>query len=257
MDEFATYPSLRDRVVLVTGGSSGIGADMVQHFAAQGSKVGFVGQNEAAAAEVVRASVERGEHRPLFLKCDLRDIEGLRAAIRETEEALGTITVLVNNAAHDERHDMAEVTPEYWDDRMHVNLRHQFFAIQTVAPGMKAAGGGSIVNLGSISWMIKTTGMPAYTTAKAAIQGLTRTMARELGPDNIRVNCVAPGWIMTQRQIDLWLTPEGEADLMAGQCLKRRLYPPEVSRLVLFLAADDSSACTSQSYVVDGGWAGL
>ena len=257
MSGFASYPSLRDKTVFITGGTSGIGADFVPQFAAHGAKVGFIGRNEAAAAAVVAEATSRGPHQPLFISCDVGDIDALRAAIGRTADAFGPIDVLVNNAASDDRHKMEDVTPEYWDERMNVNLRHHFFAIQAVAPGMKTAGGGSIINLGSVSWMNKTPWMPAYTAAKAAIHGLTRTMARALGPDNIRVNCVVPGWIMTERQETLWHNPETEKRRAAGQCLPRKLYPPDVSRLVLFLAADDGSACTSQSYVVDGGWAGL
>jgi NAD(P)-dependent dehydrogenase (short-subunit alcohol dehydrogenase family) len=162
--------------------------------------------------------------------------------------------VLVNNAAHDERHSIEAVTPEYWDDRFAVNLRHQFFAAQAVVPGMAAAGGGSIINMGSTSWMVGQGGMPAYLSAKAAVAGLTRALARDLGPKNIRVNSVVPGWIMTERQIALWLTPEGEQELLRRQCLKRKLKPEDVARMVLFLASDDSDACTSQAFIVDGGW---
>ena len=162
--------------------------------------------------------------------------------------------MLVNNAAHDERHTFDTVTPEYWDDRMAVNLRHQFFAAQAVHPMMKAAGGGSIINFGSVSWMIGQGGMPGYTAAKAAVMGLTRGLARDFGPDNIRVNSIAPGWIMTERQISLWLDEAGERELMQRQCLKRKLYPDDMARIVLFLAADDSSAMTNQTYIADGGW---
>ena len=257
MDEFATYPSLQGKVVYISGGTTGIGAQVVEHFAAQGARVGFIGRNEAAAAAVIDDCAKNGWPAPMFQRVDVTDIAALRASIEATAGALGPINVLVNNAANDQRHTMEEVTPEYWDERMHVNLRHQFFAIQAVAGGMRAAGGGSIINLGSISWMLKVPDMPAYTTAKAAIQGLTRTIARYLGPDNIRVNAVVPGWIITQRQLDHWLTPEAEQEMLEGQCLKRRLLPPELARMILFLAADDSSACTSQSYIVDGGWAGL
>ncbi len=256
LERYATYPSLRNKVVFITGGSSGIGADYVVQFAAQGAKVGFVGRNEAAAAEIIAACAAGGYPEPLFIACDLRDIEALRAAIKQTEAAFGVVTGLVNNAASDERHKTEDVTPEYWDDRLQVNLRHQFFAIQAVIPAMRSAGGGSIVNLGSIGWMLKVPDYPAYATSKAAVQGLTRTMAKQLGPDNIRVNCVVPGWIMTEKQQTMWLTPEGEKELLAGQCLKRKLYPPDVTRMILFLIADDSSGCTSQNYVVDGGWAG-
>ncbi|MGE5766554.1 MAG: SDR family NAD(P)-dependent oxidoreductase, partial [Bacteroidota bacterium] len=185
---------------------------------------------------------------------DLRDIEALRVAIGQVRETFGPITVLVNNAAHDQRHAFDEVTPEYWDDRIAVNLKHQFFAAQAVYPDMAAAGGGAIVNLGSVSWMIGQGGMPCYTTAKSAVAGLTRSLARDFGPKNIRVNCVVPGWIMTQRQLDLWLTPEGEAELLQRQCLKRKLVPADVARAVLFFASDDAGACTNQSYIVDGGW---
>ena len=256
LERYASYPSLDDKVVFVTGGSSGIGSDYVVQFAAQGAMVGFVGRNEAAAAQVVARCVKAGDPEPLFIPCDLRYIDALRAAIKQTAAAFGTITGLINNAASDERHRLEDVTPEYWDDRMHVNLRHQFFAIQAVVPGMKAAGGGSIVNLGSIGWMLKVPDYPAYATSKAAIQGLTRTMAKQLGPFNVRVNCVVPGWIMTEKQVTLWLTPAGEKELMEGQCLKRKLYAPDVTRMILFLIADDGSACASQNYVVDGGWAG-
>ncbi len=256
LDHYANYPSLKDKVVFVTGGSSGIGADYVVQFASQGAKVGFVGRNQQAADGIVESCQSQGFPAPLFIPCDLRDIEALRSAIKQTESAFGTITGLVNNAASDERHKTEDVTPEYWDERMQVNLRHQFFAIQAVIPGMKDAGGGSIVNLGSIGWMMKVPDYPAYATSKAAVLGLTRTMAKQLGPHNIRVNCVTPGWIMTEKQERLWLTPEGEQELMAGQCLPRKLYSPEVTRMILFLIADDGSACTSQTFVVDGGWAG-
>ena len=165
-----------------------------------------------------------------------------------------SITVLVNNAARDDRHQLEDVTPEYWDERMAVNLRHQFFAAQAVFPMMKQAGHGSVINMGSVSWMVGQGGMPAYTTAKSAVMGLTRALARDMGPFNIRVNSIAPGWIMTERQIKLWLTPEGERELMARQCLKRKLEPAEIARVCLFLGSDDSSAMTNQTYVADGGW---
>jgi NAD(P)-dependent dehydrogenase (short-subunit alcohol dehydrogenase family) len=182
----------------------------------------------------------RGQAAPLFLPCDLRDIAALRSAVTEIGTRLGPIRILVNNAANDERHALESVTPEFWDDRFAVNLRHQFFAAQAVAPGMAAAGGGAIVNFGSVSWMVGQGGMPAYTTAKAAVAGLTRALARDLGPMNIRVNCIVPGWIMTERQISKWLTPEGEQELMRRQCL-RKLLPEDIARVVLFFAADDSA----------------
>lgn len=254
MTATAIYPSLKDRVVFVTGGGSGIGAAIVEHFCRQGAKVGFVDINVEASEKLVNDIAADGQPAPFFVNCDLTDIEALRVAIGQVREKLGPITILVNNAAHDQRHKIDEVTPEYWDDRFAVNLKHQFFAAQAVYPDMEAAGGGAIVNLGSVSWMIGQGGMPCYTTAKSAVAGLTRSLARDLGPMNIRVNCVVPGWIMTQRQIDLWLTPEGEAELMQRQCLKRKLVPADIARAVLFFAADDSGGCTNQSYIVDGGW---
>ena len=190
----------------------------------------------------------------MFLHCDLTDIAALKAAVSQVEAQLGPVRVLVNNAASDDRHAFADVTPEYWDERMAVNLRHQFFTIQAVAPGMAAAGGGSVINMSSIAWIVPSTGLPAYVTAKAAIVGLTRTLARELGASNIRVNCVLPGAIMTERQRRLWMTPDYLAEIMQRQSLKRELMPEEVARLVLFLAADDSAGITNQSYVIDGGW---
>ncbi|PPQ31628.1 SDR family NAD(P)-dependent oxidoreductase [Rhodopila globiformis] len=251
--EFATYPSLRDRVVLVTGGASGIGAEEVTQFARQGARVAFLDIDDAAAAALTGALARDGLAPPLYRRCDLKDIAALRAAIAEINRQLGAITVLVNNAANDQRHGWEDMTVEYWDERMATNLRHQFFAIQAVAPQMRAAGGGSIINFGSISWHTSQGGMPAYTTAKAAVEGLTKGMARDLGPDGIRVNCIIPGWIMTQRQIDLWLTPEAEAALLQAQCLKTKLVPADVARMVLWLASDDSRMCTSQLWVVDGG----
>jgi D-xylose 1-dehydrogenase len=254
MTRTASYPSLEDRVAFVTGGGSGIGASIVEHLCAQRARVAFVDIAREASEALVERIARRGDPAPSFIPCDLRDIAALRAAVGEARARLGPIRVLVNNAAHDERHSIEQVTPEYWDDRFAVNLRHQFFAAQAVAPDMAAAGGGSIVNLGSTSWLVGQGGMPAYLSAKAAVTGLTRALARDLGPMNIRVNCIVPGWIMTERQVTLWLTPEGEQELLRRQCLKRKLIPEDVARVVLFFAADDSSACTSQSYIVDGGW---
>jgi len=249
----AAYPSLKDRVVLVTGGGSGIGEEIVRQFARQGSRVAFLDINVSASVALVRALVVEGRT-AIFRECDLTNIPALRAAIKAIEDELGPITILINNAANDQRHPMEDVTPEYWDDRIAVNVKHQFFAAQAVAPGMAAAGGGAIVNLGSASWMLGQGGMPCYTTAKSAVLGLTRSLATDLGPKNIRVVCVVPGWIMTQRQIDNWLTPEGEADLMKNQCLKRKLYPSDIARPVLFFASDEAAGCTAQAYVIDAGW---
>jgi NAD(P)-dependent dehydrogenase (short-subunit alcohol dehydrogenase family) len=249
MTEFATYPSLNNEAVIVTGGASGIGASIVEHFAAQGSRVGFLDLDDEAGRALATACGAS------FIKCDLRDIDALRAAIAKFEATHGPTLALVNNAARDDRHTVEDVTPEYWDDRMATNLRHQFFAAQAVLPAMRKRRRGSIINMGSISWHLALGGMPAYVTAKAAVEGLTRGLARDVGADGIRVNSVIPGWIMTERQIKLWLTPESEADLMAKQCLKEKLFPPDIARMVLWLAADDSRLATAQSFVVDGGWA--
>jgi NAD(P)-dependent dehydrogenase (short-subunit alcohol dehydrogenase family) len=254
MSQYASYPSLKDRVVFITGGGSGIGAAIVEQFCAQGSKVAFVDIAREASEALVKAIAEKGYPKPLFIACDLKDIPALKRAIAEAKQKLGPIRVLVNNAANDQRHPIDSVTPEFWDERMATNLKHQFFAAQAVYKDMAEAGGGSIVNFGSVSWVIGQGGMPAYTTAKSAVGGLTRSLARDFGPFNIRVNCILPGWIMTERQKTMWLTPEGEKELMQRQCLKRELQPDEVARATLFLAADDSSACTNQNYIVDGGW---
>jgi D-xylose 1-dehydrogenase len=251
--EFAVYPSLRDRVVFITGGASGIGAEHVTQFAAQGAKVAFVDIADDAAHALIARIEAAGDGAPLYQRCDLKDIAALQEAIAEVGRRLGPITVLVNNAANDQRHRFEDVTVEYWDERLATNLRHQFFAIQAVAPMMRSAGGGSIINFGSVSWHSLQGGMPAYTTAKAAVEGLTRGMARDLGPDKIRVNTVIPGWIMTERQITLWLTPDAEKNLMQVQCLKEKLAPADVTRMVLWLASDDSRMCTAQLWVVDAG----
>jgi D-xylose 1-dehydrogenase len=250
---FAVYPSLHDRVVFITGGASGIGAEHVTQFAAQGAKVAFVDIADEAAQALIGKIGAAGQLKPFYQRCDLKDIAALQATIAEVGRRLGPITVLVNNAANDQRHKFEDVTVEYWDERMATNLRHQFFAIQAAAPMMRSAGGGSIINFGSVSWHSLQGGMPAYTTAKAAVEGLTRGMARDLGPDKIRVNTVIPGWIMTERQIALWLTPEGERNLMQVQCLKEKLVPADVTRMVLWLASDDSRMCSAQLWVVDAG----
>jgi D-xylose 1-dehydrogenase len=251
---FATYPSLRDRVVIVTGGASGIGAAIVEAFATNGARVAFLDVQIEAAHQLVARLEATGAPAPLFLPCDLTDIAALQSALRSIIDQLGTVDVLVNNAGDDTRHSVAEVTPESWDRGIAVNLKHQFFMAQGVIPSMQKAGRGSIINMSSIGWVIPSTHVPVYVTAKAAIVGMTRTLAHELGPSNIRVNCVMPGAILTERQRRLWLTPEYEAKILAAQALKRLILPEEVARLVLFLAADDSSAITNQSYVIDGGW---
>ena len=247
MPPFASYPSLKDRPVFVSGGGSGIGASIVEHFAAQGSKVAFVDIDETASKAVASKTGAA------FYKCDIRDIKAYQATIAEAAGKNGPITVLVNNAARDDRHEIEDVTLEFYDERMAVNLRHAYFAIQSVVPGMRAAGGGSVINFSSVSYHTLTPNLSVYQAAKAATIGMSRGLARDLGPDKIRVNSITPGWIMTQRQIELWLTPEAEAQQMQLQCLKEKLYPPDIARMALFLGADDSRLISAQTFVVDGG----
>jgi D-xylose 1-dehydrogenase len=255
MDTYAVYPSLKGRVVFVTGGATGIGESIVAHFCRQGSKVAFVDIN-ASAGEKLRAQLaDETGNAPEFLHCSVVDIDALQAAIEKARQTLGVIRVLVNNAANDDRHSIESVTAQYWDERMAVNLRHQFFAAQAVIPGMKEAGGGSIINFGSVSWKLGMGGMPAYVTAKAAVGGLTRGLARDVGKFNIRVNTVVPGWVMTERQIRLWLDEEGERTMDRMQSLAGRVKPEDLARMVLFLAADDSRMCSAQEFIVDAGWA--
>jgi D-xylose 1-dehydrogenase len=248
----ATYPSLAGRVVFVTGGGSGIGAAIVEAFAQQKAKVAFVDIDEKASA-LVQTNVSAAGADGTFERCDVRDTQALRRAIENARRALGPITILVNNAARDDRHVTEEVTPEYWDERFAVNLKHQFFAAQAVLPDMKAAKRGAIINFGSASWMVGQGGMVAYTACKSAVLGLTRSLARDFGPYNIRVNAIAPGWVLTERQRQLWLTPETYAEVMKAQCLKRELAGEDIARVVLFLASDEAGAITGQHYVVDAG----
>lgn len=250
MPSFATYPSLAERTVFVTGGASGLGEEFVRQFAAQGSRVGFIDIDATRGAQLAEelGSAVR------FVPCDVRDLSELERVIAELTDELGPAQVLVNNAANDTRHTINDLDPAYWDDRMAVNLRHQFFATQFVAESMRTAGGGSIINLGSISAHIDLVHLVGYITAKAGIEGMTRALARELGPGGIRVNCVIPGWIMTDRQLEQEVTPEAEAQIAKNQCLSGHLYPADVARMVLWLAADDSMMCTAQNWVVDGGW---
>ena len=249
----AIYPSLKGRTVLVTGGGSGIGEAIVEHFAAQGSKVGFLDIKEKESKALV-SRLKRKRQKVHFEKVDLTDIDAMKVAIRNIRKMFGPITILVNNAAHDERHTLEEVTPDYFDDRIRVNLKHQFFTIQEVVPDMKKAKNGSIVNLGSTSWMVAFGGLPVYTAAKAGVLGLTRGLAHELGKYNIRINSFAPGWIMTERQKTLWVTPAAIEQLMKDQCLQRTLTPDDMARAVLFFASDEASAATNQNFVFDGGW---
>jgi NAD(P)-dependent dehydrogenase (short-subunit alcohol dehydrogenase family) len=250
--EDVVYSSLAGQVALVTGGGSGIGAAIVAALARQRVKVAFVDVDQQASA-LVSAAVSSAGGSSHFEACDVRDVAALRQAIVNVRRALGPITVLVNNAARDDRHVTEEVTPEYWDERFAVNLRHQFFAAQAVLADMKAARRGSIINLGSSSWMVGQGGMVAYTACKSAVLGLTRSLARDFGQYNIRVNAIAPGWVLTERQRTLWLTPEKHAALMEAQCLKRDLTGDDVARLVLFLASEEAGAITGQHFLVDGG----
>jgi len=253
MNEIANYPSLDNKVVIVTGGASGIGACIVENFLQQGSKVAFLDKEENLGKKLVK-KLSKYKYVPVFKYCDLTNIESLKKSINEIKKEIGLISILVNNAANDERHSLETVTEDFWDDRMNVNLKHYFFAIQSVYKDMKKLGDGKIVNIGSFSWMLGQGNMPGYTTAKSAVMGLTRTIARDLGEFNIRVNSVVPGWTITERQIEKWLTPEAEADMMKKQCLKRRLMPSEIAKAILFFSSDQSSGCTNQSYIVDNGW---
>jgi NAD(P)-dependent dehydrogenase (short-subunit alcohol dehydrogenase family) len=249
---FAIYPSLKETVVFVTGGASGIGEQIVRAFADQGSHVGFIDMDEARGGALAEELKGQGAtvH---FEPCDLRDIEALKGAFAGLQEALGPATVLVNNAARDDRHGWEDVTAEYYDERIATNLRHMFFAIQAVAPGMIAAGKGSIVNFGSNSWWEASGGMPVYTSSKAAVHGMTRSFARDLGPHRIRVNTVVPGWVMTERQKTLWATPEALERHRENQCLPDLIEPVYLARMVLFLASDDAAMCTANNYMVEAG----
>jgi len=253
MPPFARYPSLAGRTVLVTGGATGIGATLVEEFAAQDAKVGFV-DIDAKSGAALAARLAGAAHPPLFVAADITDIGALEAAIDTVRRRFGPVAALLNNAANDHRHRIEDTTPERWDAGIAVNLRHQFFAARNVAADMRQAGGGSIINFGSVSWMLKQGGMPVYTTAKAAVQGLTRSLARDLGPFNIRVNTLVPGWVMTQKQVRLWVDDAARAEIARGQCINQPLMAEHIARMAMFLAADDSAMCTAQDFVVDGGW---
>lgn len=249
---FASYPSLRGTVVFVTGGASGIGQDTVRAFAAQGSHVGFVDIDEAGGRALAEELAGTGAT-VRFEACDLVDIDALKSAFKSLKRALGAAGVLVNNAARDDRHGWADVSPAYYDERIASNLRHMFFAIQTVAPDMIAARKGSIINFGSNSWFEAVGNLPVYTTAKAGVHGMTRSFARDLGPHRIRVNTVVPGWVMTERQKTLWVTPEALERQMARQCIPEPIEPVYLARMVLFLASDDAAMCTANNYMVEAG----
>ena len=246
-----TFPDLDGASVFVTGGGSGIGAALTEAFLRQGARVAFCQRRDGAPfAEEMEAATGA---RPLFLRCDLTDTAALRAALAAAAEAHGPVTRLINNAANDDRHALGEVDEPYWDRMIAINLKAYFFACQAAAPDMRAAGGGSIVNFSSISYMMGNAGYPIYTTANAGITGLTRSLARELGPDRIRVNALAPGWVLTRKQKDLWVTEEGLAEHLARQCLPDPLEPADIAGGTLFLASDASRAMTGQALVIDGG----
>jgi D-xylose 1-dehydrogenase len=255
--KLAQYPSLKGKTVLITGGATGIGAAFVEHFFAQGSKVAFIDIDTNAGealADTLGASLDENQTRPMYLNIDLTDIDALRNGIADVRSAFGPIGVLVNNAANDRRHNIADVTPEFYDQTIAVNIRHQFFAAQAVAEDMKKLGGGSIINLGSISWMIKNSNIPIYMTAKAGVQGMTRGLARDFGKYGIRVNTLVPGWVMTEKQKRLWLDDAGKRAIKENQCIDGEVLPAHLARAALFLASDDSSMMTAQDLIIDGGW---
>jgi NAD(P)-dependent dehydrogenase (short-subunit alcohol dehydrogenase family) len=253
--DVARYRSLAGKPVLITGGGSGIGASLVEHFAGQGCDVGFIELDEAVAAQNADAVEQSTGKRPLYEVADLRDIAAMNAAIERLAARIGPFRVLVNNAGNDDRKRLEDVTPEYWDERQATNLRHQFFAVQAVVGGMAAAGGGAIINMGSISWMKGAAGLIFYTTAKSAVMGMTKSLARELGERNIRVNSIAPGWVLTERQVvrAKAIYQNKFNEYLESQCLKEHLLPPDIARMALFLAADDSRLVTAQTFIVDGG----
>lgn len=249
------YPSLKDKVVFITGGATGIGAALVEAFCRQGALVAFVDILASEAEQLCgRISEIDGVTAPRFFLCDITKTADLRNTIKLISEEIGPISVLLNNAASDTRHDFRTIDEDYWNSRINVNLRHAFFAIQTVYPQMKSLGGGSIINFGSMSWYECQGNMTGYTTSKAAMEGLTRGMARDLGKDNIRINTLIPGWVMTERQLRDWVNEETLKDIQRSQCLKGRLMPDDICAMALFLASDDSKMCTAQNFIVDGGW---
>jgi NAD(P)-dependent dehydrogenase (short-subunit alcohol dehydrogenase family) len=250
----AHYPSLRGQRVFITGGGSGIGACLVEAFARQGSRVAFVDIAARESERLVETLREQGFDPPWFRVCDVGDVAALQSAIADAAGALGDFSVLVNNVASDDRHAIADVTPAYWDQRMAINQRPAFFAIQSVLPGMRRAGRGSIVNIGSRGWQGKSAGYPAYATAKASAMGLTRGLAKELGAERIRINVVSPGWVMTERQLRLWAVPNMADELARMQCVPDPIQAHHIAAMVLFLASDDAAACTAQEFIVDAGW---
>ena len=254
MKQLAKYGSLQGKRVFITGGGSGIGESLVAEFAAQGALVAFVDIAVEASEALCRRLAEAGLAAPLFRHCDITDIASLQAVMAELADKLGDFDILVNNAANDQRHQAQDVTLEYWNERIAINQRPMFFTCQAVFEGMKRKGGGSIINVSSISWHMKSGGYPVYATTKAAVVGLTRGLARDFGAHNIRVNTVTPGWVMTQRQIDLWVDEAAEAEIKKSQCLPNKLMPQDIAAMVLFLASDDGAMCSSQEFIVDAGW---
>ena len=250
----AKYHDLENKRVFVTGGGSGIGASIVEHFSEQNAEVYFVDINVKESNKLILDIKNKNFKIPTFIECDLLNIKQLQSTISKIISEKGPINILINNAANDERHSIDDVTEEYWNDRMNINLKHYFFTVQSVKKSMIENKGGVIVNMGSASWMVGQGGMAAYTAAKSGVVGLTRSFARDLGEFNIRVNSVVPGWVLTQRQIDMWLNEESEKDLMKNQCLKEKLMPHELAQTVLFFSSEQSSGCTNQSYIVDKGW---
>lgn len=254
MKQLAKYGSLQGKRVFITGGGSGIGESLVAEFAAQGALVAFVDIAVEASEALCRRLAEAGLTAPLFRHCDITDIPSLQAVMAELADKLGDFDILVNNAANDQRHQAQDVTLEYWNERIAINQRPMFFTCQAVFEGMKRQGGGSIINVSSISWHMKSGGYPVYATTKAAVVGLTRGLARDFGAHNIRVNTVTPGWVMTQRQIDLWVDDAAEVEIKKSQCLPSKLMPQDIAAMVLFLASDDGAMCSSQEFIVDAGW---
>ena len=254
MKQLAKYGSLQGKRVFITGGGSGIGESLVAEFAAQGALVAFVDIAVDASEALCRRLAEAGLTAPLFRHCDITDIASLQVVMAELAGELGDFDILVNNAANDQRHQAQDVTLEYWNERIAINQRPMFFTCQAVFEGMKRQGGGSIINVSSISWHMKSGGYPVYATTKAAVVGLTRGLARDFGAHNIRVNTVTPGWVMTQRQIDLWVDDAAEVEIKKSQCLPNKLMPQDIAAMVLFLASDDGAMCSSQEFIVDAGW---
>lgn len=254
MSSFASYPSLVDRAVLISGGATGIGAAFVTHFAQQGARVAFLDIDEKGASALYK-TLPDVRHTPVFLPCDVTDVQALRKSITDASSKIGAISVLINNAANDRRHRLEDTTPEEFEQSVAVNLRHQYFATQAVVPGMRELGGGSIICLGSTGWMIKNAGYPMYAMAKSAVHGLVNGLARELGKDRIRINALVPGWVITDKQRELWLDEAGEREIQQKQCMPGYLQADDLARAALFLGADDSRMCTGHDFIVDGGWA--